>query len=120
MRLLHLKEIIDRQVERRPDAQVRILLSIPSIGPAPTCEVEQANLGMDWDADSFILRPELRLVQKTQDQDLWEQARNLLYWLASKPSQRPSYEIRQARKILARNGVTEGQLESLRRSFHPT
>jgi len=81
------------------DREVLIELALPSMGPKASCRVKYAGFGIDWDRD-FLITAEKPLVPKTDLQKLWEDARDLIMYLATKPVKRPSYEIREARRML--------------------
>lgn len=49
---------------RNKDANVVVLLSMPSVGPRRSSAVESMSLGIDWDKGSFFLKTADPLVLK--------------------------------------------------------
>lgn len=95
---------------------VKILLSLPSLGPRATTDIKFANFGFEWDV-GLLLTPEVRLVPKTDKQDIFEAAFELLMYIATKPRKKESYETRVAARILTKYGRADFQ--KFAHLYHP-
>lgn len=123
MLLTDLAKLINGVIERGAayrtnEMKVVVALASPSIGFCASTPVKHAHAGFDWDSGSFILTTEDRVVKKTQHEDAFDAASDLLMYLATKPSKRESYETRMAKSILKRTGYTEEQFDKYRHLFH--
>lgn len=103
--------------ERYDDRHVGIRLALPSVGPLAISKITRAWVGYDWDRD-LILETSQKLVPKTDKQDVFEAAFDLLAYIATKEVKKDSYEIRTAKMILARYGYGEEKLKMIARVFH--
>jgi hypothetical protein len=112
-----LKAILSRVDERRDSEPVSVLLALPSIGPRAHSHVKHAAMGHDWDR-GLLLTAETSLVPKNDKQSIFESAYEFLLWLATKPVKKESYEVRTAKRIVGKYGVTEERLGELRNIFH--
>jgi hypothetical protein len=100
------------------EAKVVIPLATPSIGCSASTEVESGHPGIDWNNGYFFLGTKDRVVKKSQHEDVFDAATDLLMYLATKPSKRESYETRTAKSILRRTGHVDEDFEKYRRFFH--
>lgn len=114
-----LREYLSRIDTDKDDLPVQILLALPSVGSRASTDVTGASMGFDWDRGLY-LTPKERLVPKTKKQDLYEQAQDLMMFLATEglTKKKKRYENRTAEKIILRNGTTPEQLKSYVKLFH--
>lgn len=120
MKVKDLKKIIDERLKSNPyyeDNSVEILLSTPGIGSRPSSEVTSAKFGFDWDQGKLLLDTETDLVPKHNNQTVFDEARDLLAYIDTKPTKRPGYEQRRAQAIFKRLGEDIMQYQSI---FHRT
>lgn len=120
MKLGELLLIIQNHMKLRDssDLIVAIKTCSPSVGPSSSVTVDRAWAGMDWDRNTFFIGPSIRLVEKSENEDVFDMARDLLMYLATTPTKRPSYAIRQARRILKKTGMTEDDFVKYAKFFH--
>lgn len=104
---------------RSDDLEVKVVLSLPSIGPKATTNVQSAVYGFDWDK-GLLLRTEEQLVPKSEKQSIYESANDLLMMLATEwyIRKKDNYETRTAKKILLKYGYTEEKLRKYVHLFH--
>lgn len=105
MKVSELKSIIDRQLELHPDrgdCEVVITLAMPSMGPVASTNVSSAYFGIDWDGNHLLLEPKDHLSIKTDNESIYDVARDLLGYLATKPGKRQSYETKTALRVFER------------------
>lgn len=112
-----LRQILNRHDDIRDDEEISVLLALPSIGPRAHTKIKHASFGSDWDK-GLQFTTETRLVPKTEKQDIYEAAYDLLFWLATKPQKKETYEVRTAKRILLKYGRTQEDLDKLRPLFH--
>lgn len=121
MTIKKLRDLLKKNHEyhqgRQDDEPVSVLLALPSVGPRANSRVKSASFGIDWDRGLQFITED-RLVLKTDKQDVFEQAFDLIAWIATKPVKKESYELRTARKILKQNGWDEEKLATYQRIFH--
>lgn len=119
MKVKELKDALNHSADHDDD-DLMISLSMPSIGPIAMSAIKGASFGFDWENGKVILQPERRLSEKTKEEDVYDMAKDLIMYLATKPSpsKRWKYETDQARKILLRAGYTEEQLNKYAGIFH--
>lgn len=91
-----------KAIERHPDGEVTIRLTKPSMGPIAQAQVKDAFVGIDWEHGKVIIQPAIPLVPKSDNEQIFDWARDLIMWLATKPVKKESYEVRAARKIAAK------------------
>lgn len=117
MTIKELKAILDSNFKE--DEEVKIVLSIPSIGPTATSKVESATYGFDWDK-GLLLRPSERLVVKDDKQSVYEDAQDLLMRIATESYtvKNEKYEHRRAKQILLKHGFTEEKIRSYVHLYH--
>lgn len=115
MKVFELLQAINSSDHEDTD-EVKILLSLPSIGPRATTGIKYAKFGFDWDI-GLLLTPEVRLVPKTDKQDIFEAALDLLMFIATKPRKKESYETRTAARILTKYGRADFQ--KFAHLYHP-
>lgn len=121
MTVIELAETMAGYMNRRPEIaenRVVILLAKPSMGSHASIGIESAMPGMDWDSGSFMLKPNKAVVMKTEGEEAFDMAIDLLTWLASKPVKRETYEVRTAKRIMKRLGRTDEDFEKWRKFFH--
>lgn len=105
MKVKELKELIDRQLAMHPsrgECEVVVTLAMPSMGPVASTYISSAYFGIDWDGNHLLVNPKFPLSLKTDNESIFDMARDLLGYLATKPSKRQSYETRTALKIFER------------------
>lgn len=84
MKVKELAELFNHpRMERIMDDDVVIELSEPSIGPIAMVEVKSAFQGFDWESGKFIIHPSEPVVRRTENQALWQAARDLLFMLSA-------------------------------------
>jgi hypothetical protein len=96
--------------------EVKILLDLPAIGPRATTSIKFAAFGFDWET-GLLLTPERKLVPKTDKQDIFEAAFELLMFIATKPRKKESYETKIAANILIKYGRPDYQ--KFAHLYHP-
>ncbi len=113
-----LKEYLDRISDKaRMDLPVKVILSIPSVGPRAFSLVTHVNFGYDWDK-GLLLTTKESLVPRSEDQLAYQMAHELLLFIATKPVKKESYEIRRAKQILFRLGKDQDYLDKVSHIFH--
>ena len=117
MKVKALKNILNLN-DTHDDDDLKIRLAMPSIGPVATSDIESVAFGFDWESGSLIINPTRRLSEKTQNEDTYHMASDLLMFLATKPAKRESYETGTAKKILLKAGYTAEQLTKYQKLFH--
>jgi hypothetical protein len=117
MKVKELKAILKDEDTRYDDEEVSVLLDLPSFGPRAFSKVKHASFGMDWDK-GLQFKTEHNLVPKNDKQAIYEQARDLLFYIATKPTKKHGYEQRTAIYILKKNGLTDDKLASYQSIFH--
>lgn len=124
MKLLELQKLLNDFIERTPDyardLNVVIKLNSPSIGGSATTSVRGITRGIDWDRGNFFIHAKDPVVVKTKHESAFDAARDLLMYLATKPSKRKSYETSTAQDILKRVGYTEEEFIKYSKFFHRT
>jgi hypothetical protein len=123
MNLIDFHNLITNFIEREPDyskseIEVIIPLSSPSIGPCSSTHIKDITKGIDWNSGKILIHTEDRIVKKTKEEDIFDAARDLLMYLATKPMKRSSYEVEQSQKILKRIGYVDQEFEKYRKFFH--
>ena len=125
MKLTELKAIIDREVEDlaewkwKEDAiEVGVIIASPGIGATPAVKVRSAGRGIDWDDGVFLIGTTEPLVVKSKKEKAFDLAVDLLWFLATKPTKRETYEIRMAKSSLKHAGYSEEDFKRLRNIFH--
>jgi hypothetical protein len=91
MKVIELYNYLNHSLKLHPenkDSEVVIKINKPSIGGCACCKVSSCSFGFDWDKGKFILEPELNLVRKTEDETLWDAAREILLQLYSEAFKR--------------------------------
>lgn len=113
----HLLKVLSHT--QRDEHEVKVILALPSIGPRASSDIVSAGFGFDWDK-GLLLTPRERLVPKTDKQDIFEAANDLLMFIATEglTKKRNTYEHRTAQRILLRYGYTEEQLKKYVKLFH--
>jgi hypothetical protein len=104
-------------LKRHPDDEIVLLLDSPSIGPRASIPIASACSGFDWEKGQLLLSPETSVVKKTDSESIFDMARDLIMWLATKPVKKASYEVDMARRILNRKKVDFMKYQNL---FHKT
>ena len=119
MKLSELKKHIDQHFEYHPndDIDVVIVTNDPSWGPISSVGVKWAGKGMDWDSNTFIISPNIHLTKKTQEQDIFDKAKDLLIHLATNPKK--NFFTRDSQSLLKKFGYTDEQFETYRHLFWP-
>jgi hypothetical protein len=119
MKVKELKDALNYSTDHDDD-DLMIRLQMPSIGPVAMSAISGSYFGFDWEHGKVILQPERRLSEKTKEEDVYDMAKDLIMYLATKPSpsKRWKYETDQAKKILLRAGYTEEQLVRYANIFH--
>lgn len=114
-----LEEILSNRGDNSKDLGVKILLDEPSLGGHAYTPVANAYFGFDWDS-GLLIRAEDKITQKSDKQDIYERAYNLLMFLATEAidKKRKSYPQRRAVQLMLDSGVTEEQLRKYKRLFH--
>jgi len=112
-----LKAILDLP-RYSPTASVEIILDKGSVGGNTASHVVWAGFGFGRDHGRFLLKAQDSLVIKTEDEKLFDMARDLIIWLGTKPVKRDSYEIRSAKRILERMGFSEEKIKEYRKMIH--
>lgn len=112
-----LKDMLSSYDDTRDNEAVSVLLELPSMGPRANTKVKHASFGFDWDK-GLQFTTEARLVPKNDKQDIYEAAYDLLFWLATKPQKKETYEVRTAKRILIEYGTTQEELDKLSHLFH--
>jgi hypothetical protein len=117
MKVKDLKALLASTSDEDGELEVIVRLALPSMGSVAADKVTAAHFGFDWDRD-LILDTESPLVPKSENQAIFENAYDLLMWLATNPAKHESYEIRRAKQILSSYGKTQEDFERLRHLFH--
>lgn len=119
MKLSELKTKIDSFFERnsQSDLDVVLVLKSPSIGGSATVEIDCVNFGFDWDMGLLLLKTKQPVVLKTNKEEAFDAAQELLMELATKPGKRAAYR-EEAQEILKHSGYTEEQFLKYRKFFH--
>jgi hypothetical protein len=117
MKVKELKAVLN-YTDRHDEDDLMIHLAEPSIGPIAMSGVKSAGFGFDWESGKLIINPEKRLSEKTQPEDVYHMASDLLMYLATNPAKRYKYEIDTAKRILLKAGYTQEQLDKYRSIFH--
>lgn len=119
MKIKDLKEMLNKTPDHYLDQEVQVVLSIPSIGPTATSEVENASLGFDWDK-GLLLKTKEKLVEKSEQQEVFEKGYSLLMYLATQSfvSKKESYAQTEAKRILISLGVSEDQIKKYVHLYH--
>ena len=120
MTIKELYRILETHIKTKPkycleSIKVRIPIAKHSIGPKASVEVTNAWCGFDWNSDSFFVAPEKDLTPKSENEEIWDDARELLMFIATKPVKKVTYEVRQARRIFERLNIDYMQYQSI---FH--
>lgn len=68
MKLSELKVLIDRWIERDPDAELHIKVFRESVGQTATVKVKGFYQGFDWDQGRILIYPETDLREISQDE----------------------------------------------------
>lgn len=118
MKVKELKNILREEDPRYDEEDVKVVLDLPSFGPRATTKVKYASFGFDWDK-GLLITAEASLVPKNNKQEIYEQAKDLLFYIATKPTKKHGYEQREAIRILKKNGLTDEKLASYQSIFHP-
>lgn len=118
MKVKELKSLLRDEDTRYDEEEVSVLLDLPSFGPRAFSKVKYASFGFDWDK-GLQFTCEHNLVPKNNKQEIYEQARDLLFYMATKPTKKHGYEQREAIRILKKNGLTDEKLASYQSIFHP-
>lgn len=100
------------------DDEVVIKISSPSIGPACVESISGVSPGIDWDRGKLILKTTSPIVIKSNNESIFDASRDLLMYLATKPSKYKSYETRQAQSILKRCGYVDEDFLKYQKLFH--
>lgn len=98
--------------------EVCVVLSIPSVGPVATSGISSAQVGRDWNKGTFLLVPTEPLSNRTSMEQAFDLAQDLLFFLATKPAKRDSYESRTAKRILLKTGYKDTDFEKFRSFYH--
>lgn len=109
MKIKKLLDYLNGAVEWRDevgDYDLMVAIAKPSVGQRAMDKVTDIQIGLDWEAQKVILRTEKNLVPKSQKENVWDMALDLIYWLAYEKGNGRSqtYESRQARRILETAG----------------
>jgi len=113
MKVKELYDSLKRRIEGIPDCykeqelnkEVVVEIAKPSVGPRASVKAKYAGFGMDWEANRFAITPEVALTLKSEKEEIWDMAKDLIMWIATKPVKKDSYEIRTAKRILDKNGT---------------
>lgn len=89
-----------------------VRLAKPSMGSIASVEVESVWHGFDWDR-ALIIETKIPIVEKHENQSVFESAYDLLMFIATKSVKKESYEIRTAREILDRYKVNYKEFANL-------
>lgn len=111
-----LEQLIARNPHHDRNEPVKVLVDLPSVGPQAHVTLTHAGFGFDWDR-GLLLKPEKSLVPKEKKQDIFEDAYQLLLYIATKPEKKQSYEKRTAKTILARYGIDQSFLDKFQYLF---
>lgn len=98
------------------DFKVAVRLSTPSIGAVAIGEIESSYVGFDWDHGNYILTTKTPINLKHENEEIFDQARDLLAYIATKPNKNRSYEQITALNIFKRVGVDIMEYQHI---FHP-
>jgi len=112
MKIKDLKKIID-DAENSPEylkqnkleSEVVIALDMPSIGGIACETISNGRLGFYWDSGKFILTTSKPISHRTENEQIFEQARDILSFIATKPTKKQGYEQRTALTIFKRLGI---------------
>jgi hypothetical protein len=105
MKISELKRIIDSHQALHPgedDMEVVVLLDMFSAGPRAGTKVVSACRGIDWDSGRLLLKCEHPISIKTENESIFQMGRDLLGWIATKPTKKQSYEQSTALKVFER------------------
>jgi hypothetical protein len=115
----HLRKLLANHSDgRKDDYTLRVKIAKPSIGSIATDDVTYVGFGFDWEQGSLLISTENRLVPKSKKEDAYDIAHELLMYLATKPTKRDTYEIRNAKQCLLKAGYTEEDFVKYRHLFH--
>lgn len=118
MKVKELRELLNNLDSYHDEDQISIPLSIPSIGATAKVDVVNFSVGFDWDNKHIFLSPKEDLVVKSENQELWDRARDLLMYLATKPIKKHAHEVASAKRIMTKFGITEEQLQKYASIYH--
>ena len=89
-------------LDQHKDDDIVIPISKPSMGPRACVGIESVTIGFDWDSGKIFFHPGESLVVKTENEEIWDMARDLIMWIATKKVKNKGYEQRNAISILER------------------
>lgn len=118
MKVKDLAELLSRTGAHYQDCDLVVRLTSPSIGGCAKAEIASVSFGHDWDSGNLIFNPSNDLVVKSRDESIFDAARELLMFLATKPGKRDSYEVRRAKDILKKYGYTDEDFNKYRHLYH--
>lgn len=104
MKLNELLKCIQHELDQDPYAgekEVKVLISVPSIGPSPSVGVNDACIGIDWDSQQFLIHPNIKLVPKDNIADEHESMkREIMDYLFDRRDKVPTYQTKRFLKSL--------------------
>lgn len=100
---------------RYDDDDVVIAIAKSGMGAHPCVNVKGVHSGFDWDHGKFMIFAEEPLVVKTDKEQMYDMAWELMLYIATKPVKRETYEITAARRMFERLGYDYMQYQHL---FH--
>lgn len=108
MKVKDLKTMLNHS-DRHDDDDLMIKTDSPSVGPVSMHPVKSTVFGFDWEKGKVILYPEGRLVEKSEKEDIWDMASDLLYFLATERGRtgklKNSWANNSARRIREKAGI---------------
>lgn len=71
MDIRDLKEIVDQTLDGNPDSKFKVCIpnNKSGFGGTSVTYIEYANIGFDWDSGKFILEPENKMIEAS-DEDI--------------------------------------------------
>lgn len=111
MKATELRDILNApRMQRHLDDEVVVLLSEPSMGPRAMTGVRYATSGSDWEKGRLLLSPTDYLVRRSENQALWQAARDLLFMLSGesrhvKGEERLTGLAKEVRELFKRFGL---------------
>ena len=106
MRVKDLRKFLEHHDSRQDEEELAVVVALPSIGPKAISKITHFNFGFDWDKGLLFIT-EHSLVPKHDSQSIYESAKELLLYMATKPTKKQGYEQRTAISILKRYGYTD-------------